>query len=588
MTDSLPPSIPALKPLSVSSRTRRWLILLLCVHAGVFFALCMPPHSIPGLWTIALLPLWLALDFTLRHNPANWIKRIGLCWLCTWPVGILYALLTADWVVHSAYVFGGLPQLLAGSVVWLGFGSFIAGSLWLTLALPFGLFWHRPALGLVGIPLWAIAIQQLSPIWFPWGPGQLMYTTPSLIQAQRWMGTEGLDVVFLGWQLWLYGTVRRMWTPAEIPLRPLLTLGFTVLVLLLLLTVDGRQALRPQRSQTNSPPAATLQLIGMQPNLSLARLASHPELLPAARLKSLTELVQESENAVRSTRLQAAEQTAPVNTELLVWPESVFGPQYFSHLPARRQVEALAKRLEVPMILNTLHTEFSSAEEEPRYYGSAVHVRADGSTVGRYDKITLMPFGETIPLGRLFPSWRRLFKRIVPQVSEFEAGQEYTVFRLTAAAVVAPLICFDILHRQAALEMGRAGANVGVVMANLAWFGDSGISRQMETLMRLRAIAAGIPMVLLSQNGESLAIDAQGRRLGEPLPAYTQGVLRARLELPEQASFYARHRVWWQRLALSSWAILMLWLYWKGAWAASRLAVWQKLKTAVMKACYKK
>ncbi len=568
-----------MKLLNIRLSLRSGVILLLILLAGLLLVLACPPYSIAGVWLVVLLPIWLLLDLVFQKETEVWVGlggRLWRSWLCMLPVGMIFVFFNAEWLVHSAHIFGGLPFFLAKLVVCLG-GLLMSLQLWMYFGLPFALFWSRGRVIWWAIPIWVIGIQQLSSGWFVWSPGYLMHTVPQLVQSQRWLGTEGLDAVFLGWQLWLYLMVRWWWkeksTPPKPPVLPLVLMGSALAGVLLLLAADGELVLRRTATAPEHDDSAKLQLVGLQPNLSLAHLTSNPELLPQARFQNLTELVADSEGAVQLTRQEASGENPP-STELLVWPESVFGPWYFLNRSGREQMENLARRLKINIILSTMHADLGKTKADNRYYGSAVHVLPNGETGERYDKISLMPFGETIPFADYFPAWGKLVKKLVPEISNFEAGKEYTVFRLTDRIRVAPIICFDLTNRGVAMGMVGSGANVIVVMANLAWFGDTGLSRLMELFIRMRAAETGLPVVLLSQNGESLVVDAQGRRVTEILPVYTEGVLRAQLSLPERASFYARHRQWWSRLSLIAWLLLLGWM--GSGWVRCYYARWKE------------
>ena len=56
-----------------------------------------------------------------------------------------------------------------------------------------------------------------------------------------------------------------------------------------------------------------------------------------------------------------------------------------------------------------------------------------------YDKIHLVPFGEFVPLGKLFPSWERL---VLPE-GGFESGKDFTVFDTELGVKLGILICYD-------------------------------------------------------------------------------------------------------------------------------------------------
>ena len=89
--------------------------------------------------------------------------------------------------------------------------------------------------------------------------------------------------------------------------------------------------------------------------------------------------------------------------------------------------------------------------------------------------------------------------------------------------------------------MAANGARLGVVLANLAWFGPTTVSRQFALYVRFRAIENRMPILLLSQNGETFLIDARGQEASQRLPPFESGAFVSEVRAPRQASFYSAH-----------------------------------------------
>mgnify|MGYP000299101240 CR=1 FL=1 len=56
--------------------------------------------------------------------------------------------------------------------------------------------------------------------------------------------------------------------------------------------------------------------------------------------------------------------------------------------------------------------------------------------------LILIPFGESIPGSSWFPSWAAWLREMIPNISEFEADQEFTAMPIGDVKISAP-ICFD-------------------------------------------------------------------------------------------------------------------------------------------------
>ena len=81
-------------------------------------------------------------------------------------------------------------------------------------------------------------------------------------------------------------------------------------------------------------------------------------------------------------------------------------------------------------------------QDETHAYNAALLVAEGGKRVQLYRKLHLVPFGEYVPGRNTVPLLARIIGDQVP--ADFDAGTDYTVFRLTNKDVqVAPLICFE-------------------------------------------------------------------------------------------------------------------------------------------------
>lgn len=121
-----------------------------------------------------------------------------------------------------------------------------------------------------------------------------------------------------------------------------------------------------------------------------------------------------------------------------------------------------------------------------------------------YFKQHLTPFGEYIPL-------RSLASRISPltdKVRDFEAGQD-SVFFTVKSAVIAPVICFELIDDQL-LVTAANNSNILAVQTNSATFGTSAESAQQLEITRVRAIEHGRNIVSVSTTGYSAIIDSNG------------------------------------------------------------------------------
>ena len=457
---------------------------------------------------------------------------------CCYPLGPLTAILSGDWVVNTAHVYGGLPLPLALAASWLAYGSLLGLEIVFFLGLPFLLGLGRPGWQLVLIPLWAAVLQVLAPRFLFWTFGQFMFPVLPLVQSADVIGSAGLNFLLIPVHLVLAAWASRLVSPASIPLRPLKWVSLAVCAAMALNA--GYGFWRLEQLESAPPGTGTVRVVVVQPNFSLRALASNPALSPAARQRSLATLLEDSSKALAALESDSAD---PV---VVIWPESVYPRPYFLDPATKKVVRQWVRAHEVHLVLTTQDAAFRKQGTTilRDHYGAAVHVQSDGETGGLYRKIALIPFGETIPLADVIPGLRLALKTWIPRISEFTRGTKASVFTIAPGIRLAPMICFDATVEDIARRMTANGANLGLVLANLAWFGRTSISDQFARFVQFRAIENRIPIILASQNGVSLLLEASGREGAARLEQFEQGTLTLRLALPEGGSFYASHGPW--------------------------------------------
>ena len=529
------PEVSALDGLSSPWALRR-LTAILVVSSGLLLGLSVPGHAVKFAWVGAYLPLFAALDLALRR-PASHRARVLKTLACTWPVGVMMALVTGGWVVNTSYVFGGLPLAAAWGVNALGYGTLLGLEIFAFLGIPFLLTRGRFGFSLFFIPLWSAVFQLYTPRFLFWTFGEQMHPVPELVQAADVLGAGGLNLWVVPLHLTLLGWVQRAYAPAFVPRR---TLWFATAALAVAFAANyGYGAWRLDTLAQADPAARRVHLVGIQPNFSLKDLASNPDLSPSDRQTSLRTLVSDTNAALLKGGVVPGEPT------VVVWPESVYPVPYFDAPQARVQVEAWAQTLGVHLLLATIESAYlpeSNGRRDWQAFGAAVHI-PPGGRPSVYHKMNLIPFGETIPFADLLPAWGRALKAVVPRISQFAAGHDPTVFPIGDGIVVAPLICFDVADYRPAQGMAGRGANVGVLMGNLAWFGRSTATQQFEGFARFRAVENRMPILVLSQNGESILIDERGEPASPRIGLFEVGALSVEVAAG-RGSFYGRHGPW--------------------------------------------
>jgi apolipoprotein N-acyltransferase len=219
----------------------------------------------------------------------------------------------------------------------------------------------------------------------------------------------------------------------------------------------------------------------------------------------------------------------------LIWPESPF-PFFLARDP--QALQEIAKLLSPSTVLITgamrLPDHFNPAD--PHAYNSIYVIDHDGSILGLYDKVHLVPFGEYLPFEHLLE--RLGIEELTRQRGGFLAGDRRRLLPIPGAPPALPLICYEIVFPDAVAPPGpRAGWMINVT--NDGWFGNSPGPYQHFEQARVRAIEEGLPLARAANTGISAVVDPLGRVI-DSLPLGREGVLDSPLPQPVGAPVYAR------------------------------------------------
>ncbi len=447
--------------------------LVLASSSSLLIALGAPPDGwLPGHW-LGFVPLVaLARRPTVTPGQAAWLGLAG---------GLGIGLVGFSWIAELLVRFAGMPW----PVGFAGLGLF---ALW--MAIPYALW----ALGLRLGPWqgWAsyawpvalfVALQFAWPNLFPYTPLIGFAERPALMQLAELGGVPLLEAVVVAWAVAAARVLTRESVRGALPdllavfLVPPLMLAYgSARMHALDVQAEGAPSLRVGIVQPNIPVG------GMPPSMRLDRLRG-----PSAAL--------------------AAE-----GAELVVWPEAGSFPYRVSRpFPGDRALGR--ERAMVQHRVPTFAGVASIAPGARHGYNSAYLLDRDGAVRGRYDKVNLVPFGESVPL--VDPDW--LSERI-PGIAHLEAGAGPVRFVLEgegARTSLGPLICYEdiipsFVRGVAALP---GGVELFVNVTIDAWYGDTAEPWEHLALAQFRSVEHRIPLVRSTSTGVSAVIDYNGRRV---------------------------------------------------------------------------
>lgn len=210
---------------------------------------------------------------------------------------------------------------------------------------------------------------------------------------------------------------------------------------------------------------------------------------------------------VMDTYANLTREAVAAGAELVVWPETSIPMNIDRDSSVYDYVTSLAYECRVPILAGLLTQVKEGSTQD---YNSIVAVLPDG-TVHKtvYNKRNPVPFGEFVP-------FRRLVTTLIPPLagintldSDIPAGEDSEVFDLSFGNV-GPLICFDSIYEQNAVDSVRNGCEVLAVSTNDSWFRDSRGVWMHHAQSQLRAIETGRYVVRSANTGVSSIITPTG------------------------------------------------------------------------------
>jgi apolipoprotein N-acyltransferase len=205
------------------------------------------------------------------------------------------------------------------------------------------------------------------------------------------------------------------------------------------------------------------------------------------------------------------------NVDFILWPENAVDVDPF--IDQNKDVFDKLNSIEQPLIIGAVLGKGNKLLNTSIYW--------DKAQPQVYIKQQLTPFGEYVPLR----SFARVISPLVDRVKDFEPGDGANSSFVISEAVIAPVICFELID-DAILQSAASKSNLLAVQTNSATFGMSAESAQQLSITRVRAIEHGRNVVSVSTTGYSAVIDYKGNVL-EKTSMGTAQAIRTEIGLVE-------------------------------------------------------
>jgi apolipoprotein N-acyltransferase len=480
----------------------------LAILSGILFALAFPNAAIGWLMFIALLPLFVALTRARTWRGAfviGWISQT-IAWLIMVP-----------WVVRVMSHYGGLPYA-TGVVIFIAMCAYLGmyGGL-------FAILFHRIAPGTTFrrwllVPLaWAVVEYLRTYLFsgFPWSliAASIVDLAP-FVQFDRVAGPYALGVLIL--------------------------LPSTLIAWLIVARPKGMQKLFPIAG------VVIITFVWWATGLVAAKMLVRPTGTPMARAALLQpnisqEMRWDNDNLLLIFRrmMDMTDQATSRNVQVVIWPESTVPLSYATTDFYRQAIESASRAKNVDIILGSV----AEDPEQPNKFWNAAFLVSGGKTIGHYDKIRLVPFGEYVPLRQVLSFAHAL----VHAVGQFEFGMKDTP--LVGRFRYGPAICYEVVFPQIPRTQVVHGANVLVTITNDAWYDGTSAPRQHLNQARLRAVETDRYLLRAGTTGISAVVDPAGQ-LVQQLEMGKQGIIYAEFQPRTSTTPYVRFGDWFAWAAM--------------------------------------
>jgi apolipoprotein N-acyltransferase len=487
---------------------RPWILSTL---SGLMLVLIFPRFNLEILAWFSLIPLF----FLIQDQPLIRVTAFGF-----WS-GMVFYFFGLQWVTNTIVNYGNLPVVVSYLILLL-----LAAYLSLYMALFCYLLkkWSR------GNPLYYIflapglwtSMEYLrsthSKYGFSWlGLGYSQSGNLPVIQMAEITGVYGIStlIVFINASLYfLFNTwlTRQELTPDKKQVAGVFGLSLAILVFWI-----GYGQMTLGQWKNNSSNGQSLKVALAQGNIE-----QHLKWNPL------------HQNQVVETYKKLSLKAAQSQPDLIVWPEAAIPFYYSLDKKNSALINNIVQTTKTPLLLGSPYGEIKNQQRVN--YNSAYLIDASGETLGRYDKIHLVPFGEFVPFKDLL--W--FVNKMVESIGDFGQGTEDKVFDLDGTKL-AISICYEITFPDLARQPILHGAQFLVNITNDAWFGRSAASYQHMDMAALRAVENRVPIVRAANTGITGTIDPTGG-IRQATNLFEEDIVITEIQLNQgERTFYTRH-----------------------------------------------
>jgi apolipoprotein N-acyltransferase len=205
--------------------------------------------------------------------------------------------------------------------------------------------------------------------------------------------------------------------------------------------------------------------------------------------------------------------------DLIVWPETAT-PFYFLHKYEKKLSKIVKNGIKKAGSWFLIGSPASVVEDGiVKHMNSAYLLDPEGNKKGRYDKVHLVPYGEYVPLKKLFP----FIDKLVVGIGDFSSGIKGSTLSWNNVKLGVQ-ICFEIIFPDLARAAVKNGADILINITNDAWFGRTSAPYQHLSMTVFRAVENRKALVRCANSGISCFVGPAGR-IDAPTSLYSDEVV---------------------------------------------------------------
>jgi apolipoprotein N-acyltransferase len=225
-----------------------------------------------------------------------------------------------------------------------------------------------------------------------------------------------------------------------------------------------------------------------------------------------------------------ARRAAREQPALIVWPETAvpFFLRFEAELGGR--VARFVAETRIPALVGS-----PDVGPDRRVYNTVFLLDQHGAIRERYDKRHLVPFGEYVPLQRVF----FFLDKLVVGIGDFGRGAEATLLSVGAVRFGA-MICYEAIFPAEVREFAQRGAHFLVNVTNDAWFGETGAPYQHLAMAAMRAVENGTYLVRAANTGVTAVVAPSGE-IRDATRLFTRAAVVATIRLRNGETPYTRY-----------------------------------------------